>query len=359
MASPALNPKRPGPGSASYAYTLLTVSLCTAVAWLMFPHMDLANLIMVYLLGIVALSYWQGMAPSVVASFLSVLAFDFFFVPPRFTFAVADTQYLFMFLVMLLVGLSISSLAAQLRHQAEHNQKVQVQIESEKLRSSLLSSVSHDLRTPLAAITGSTSSLLQDGEDLPAATRKDLLENIHDESERLERLVNNLLEMTQLESGSIKPNQEPNHPAEVIGSALARLDRKSSGRRITTRIPEDLPLVPMDSLLIEQVVVNLVDNALKYTPADSPVEITVGAGKGSLEVEVADRGPGLPGTDLPRLFDKFYRGPEQGRATGSGLGLSICKGFVQIHGGTIEAANRPGGGAVFRFTLPLEAKDGG
>jgi two-component system sensor histidine kinase KdpD len=113
----------------------------------------------------------------------------------------------------------------------------------------------------------------------------------------------------------------------------------------------------MDSLLIEQVLVNLVDNALKYTPADSPVEITANMGDGFLEVEVSDHGPGLPEADLPRLFDKFYRGPEQGRASGAGLGLSICKGFVQIHGGAIEAKNRPGGGAVFRFTIPLEAKD--
>src|SRR5258708_5144663 len=146
-----------------YGYAPLSVTLCTGVAWLMYPRLDLANLVMVYLLGIVALSYRQGKGPSIWASFLSLLAFDFFFVPPRFTFAVAETQYLFMFLVMLLVGLSISDLAARVRRQTEKNQQAQVQIEAKKLRSSLLSSVSHDLRTPLAAITGSTSSLLENG----------------------------------------------------------------------------------------------------------------------------------------------------------------------------------------------------
>jgi two-component system sensor histidine kinase KdpD len=241
----------------------------------------------------------------------------------------------------------------------QKQQQTQMQVESEKLRSSLLSSVSHDLRTPLAAITGSISSLLSNGKNLPEPVRQDLLENVYDESERLERLVNNLLEMTKLESGAIKPNKELNHPGEVIGSALARLDKKAADRKLITHIPSDLPLVPMDSLLIEQVLVNLVDNALKYTPKDSPVEISAKSQDGSLEVEVADRGPGLPEADLPRLFEKFYRGPEQGRTAGAGLGLSICKGFVQIHGGTLSAKNRPGGGALFRFTIPLEADHGG
>jgi two-component system, OmpR family, sensor histidine kinase KdpD len=132
------------------------------------------------------------------------------------------------------------------------------------------------------------------------------------------------------------------------------MEKKLAARNVVTKIPSDLPLVPMDSLLIEQVVVNLLDNALKYTPKDAPIEISAKSENDRLVVEVADKGPGLPPEDLPHLFDKFYRGPQQGRTSGAGLGLSICKGFVQIHGGTIEAQNRPGGGAIFRFTIPLE-----
>ncbi|HUO58351.1 MAG TPA: ATP-binding protein, partial [bacterium] len=131
------------------------------------------------------------------------------------------------------------------------------------------------------------------------------------------------------------------------------LEKKLGGRRLTTQIPANLPLVPMDSLLIEQVLVNLLDNSIKYTPPQSPIEISARSEKGQLVVEVADRGPGLPEEDLDHLFDKFYRGPQDGRTAGAGLGLSICKGFVQIHGGTITAQNRPGGGALFHFTLPL------
>jgi two-component system sensor histidine kinase KdpD len=134
------------------------------------------------------------------------------------------------------------------------------------------------------------------------------------------------------------------------------LDNKLGGRTLKTQIPPDLPLVPMDSLLVEQVLVNLLDNALKYTPEGRPIDLSVRLEKDRLVVEVADQGPGLPPEDLPRLFDKFYRGPQNGKTAGAGLGLSICKGFVEIHGGTITAENRPQGGALFRFTLPLPSE---
>ena len=348
---------RPSFRRLSYLISLLVVGFCTAAAWLLFAHVDLSNLIMVYLLGIVVLSYWQGTGPSVLGSFLSVLAFDFFFVPPRFTFAVADAQYLLMFLAMLAVGLSISSLAARVRHQVEKNQQAQVQIETERLRSSLLSSISHDLRTPLAAITGSTSSLLEDGETLDPATRRDLLENIYEESERLSRLVTNLLEMTRLEAGSVTLHREMHHMGEIIGSAIRRLEREIQGHPITTHIPNDLPLVPMDGLLMEQVVLNLLDNALKYTPGQTPIHLSTAVEDSRLAVRVADEGPGLRLEDLNRLFEKFYRGAQNERKTGAGLGLAICKGIVQIHGGTIQAKNLVTGGAVFEIFLPLKTQD--
>jgi two-component system sensor histidine kinase KdpD len=236
----------------------------------------------------------------------------------------------------------------------QKQQHIQMEVEAEKLRSSLLSSVSHDLRTPLAAITGSASSLLKNGEALGASTRKDLLENIHAEAERLERLVNNLLEMTKLESGAIQLKKELHVPGEIIGSAIARVEDKLKGRTLSTHIPSGLPLMPMDALLIEQVLVNLLDNALKYTPEGSSIEISAEAKDDLLEVVVTDRGPGIPDGDIPRLFDKFYRGPQKEHRSGAGLGLSICKGIIDIHGGSITAQNRPGGGAVFTFSIPVE-----
>jgi two-component system sensor histidine kinase KdpD len=237
---------------------------------------------------------------------------------------------------------------------ADEKQQAQLQMETEKLRSSLLSSVSHDLRTPLATIKGSIEGLLELGDAMGAVTRMDLLENIHDETDRLERLVTNLLEMTQLEAGAIQPKKEPNDPLDVLGAAVARIQKRMNGRKLEMKVPPDLPLVPMDGLLIGQVVTNLLDNALKYTPEGSPITITSLTDKNHWVVEVADRGPGVPEEDLPYLFDKFYRGPQKENKSGAGLGLAICRGVVDIHGGTLIAENRPEGGMFFRLTLPLE-----
>ena len=235
----------------------------------------------------------------------------------------------------------------------DRQRETQMQMEAEKLRSSLLSSVSHDLRTPLAAITGSISSLLENGKKLDESTRRDLLLNVYEESERLERLVHNLLEMTKLEAKAVKPRLEEQYPGEVVGSAIMRLEKKLGSRKLETYIEPGLPLVPMDALLIEQVLVNLVENAIKYTPPENPVELSVKREENRITVEVADRGPGLPEGDLERVFEKFYRGPQKEMRGGAGLGLAICRGIVEIHGGVIEARNRPGGGALFRFTIPM------
>lgn len=243
------------------------------------------------------------------------------------------------------------------RHQA------QMQIETERMRNSLLSSVSHDLRTPLASITGATSSLLDSGHQLDSAARQELLLTVYEEAERLNRLVSNLLDMTRIESGSVQLHKEWQALEEVVGAVLTRLHKHLQGRTITTHIPPDLPLVAFDSILIEQVLINLIDNALKYTPPGSPIDVSAWMEGSATEhstpamvVEVADRGPGFAPGDEQRIFDKFFRA--QSRQSpgdrGVGLGLTICRGIIEAHGGTIQAENRPGGGARFRFTLPLE-----
>jgi two-component system sensor histidine kinase KdpD len=157
-----------------------------------------------------------------------------------------------------------------------------------------------------------------------------------------------------LDSGAIQPKKEPNDPLDIIGSAVVRVRNRMGNRKLEMKVPPDLPLVPMDGLLIGQVLTNLLDNASKYTPEGSPIEITSWINESQWIVQVADRGPGVPEHDLPHLFDKFYRGPQKENKSGSGLGLAICKGIVDIHEGTLEAENRPDGGMLFRLTLPLE-----
>ena len=489
---------------APYGYSVLVVALCTAVAWAVWARFELSNLIMAYLLGVVVVATRYGRGPSVLASVLSVAAFDFFFIPPYFTFAVADTQYFVTFGVMLIVALVTSTLAVRIRLQAEsarererrtaalyamsrelastrgvedllqiaarhiaevfgaqvvvlfpdasgrlgpasqvpaeflldatdsgvsqwvheHRQAAglgtatlpgakalylplvasrgtlgvlgvrpaepraleapdqlhqletfanqtalaierarlakeaqegQVRIETERLRNSLLSSVSHDLRTPLAGITGAISTILESGGGLDAGTRKELLESARDEADRLNRLVDNLLEMTRLQAGALQLRKEWHPVEEVIGVALGRFSRRLADRPITTRVPPNLPLVSMDGLLIEQVLINLLENALKYTPPGSPIEIIATATDEAVTIEMADRGPGLQPGEEGRVFDQFYRS-ERAAGRGAGLGLAICQGIIRAHGGHIWAHNLPGGGVAFLFTLPISDK---
>jgi two-component system sensor histidine kinase KdpD len=492
---------RGGGRPAAYVPAVLVVGLCAVLSWLMSPLFAPPNLVMVFLLGVafVATRYERG--PAILASFLSVALFDFFFVPPYMTFAVADTQYLLTFVMMLVVALLVSNLASQVREQtdsardrekrtailyalsrdlaamrgseniaeasarhagdilsvpaavllpradgrlvpmtasgaaftleprdegvarwvlehgrmaglgtdtlpgagalflpmtgtqgplavlgvrpqdsesfspeqvhlfealasqtaaaleraqlADETQKAQVDVETERLRNALLSSVSHDLRTPLAAITGAASSLLDDEAAVEPAARRELTATIFEEADRLNRLVRNLLDMTRLQSGTVRVAREWHPLEEIVGSALTRLETRLKGRPVETRIPEDLPLVALDGVLIEQVLVNLVENAIKYTPSGTPVGISAWHGDGEITVEVADRGPGVPPGEEERVFEKFHRVETQERPGGVGLGLTVCRGIVAAHGGRIWAANRPGGGAAFRFTLPL------
>ncbi len=226
-----------------------------------------------------------------------------------------------------------------------------IRMHTEEMRSSLLSAVSHDLRTPLASITGAASTLRSQGEKLEPATRRELLDSIAEEADRLGRLVGNLLDMTRLESG-VELRRELCPLEEVVGSALQRLDSQLQNRPLTTQLPESLPPVMIDDVLLGQVLINLLENALKYTPNGSPLEIVAGTASNEVWLEVRDRGPGLaPGEEM-RIFEKFYRGPAKA-ARGAGLGLAICRAIVAAHCGTIQAHNRPGGGAVFRIGLPL------
>jgi two-component system sensor histidine kinase KdpD len=495
----------------AYGWGLAVVALCTVLAWLVLPVFAEANLIMIYLLGVVAVAWRYGRGPSIWASVLSVAAFDFYFVSPYLTFAVSDVEYLLTFTVMLLVALVVSTLTVRLRQQAEaarqrerrtatlyamsrdlasirdtdgllaaatrhmrevfesqvvvllpdasgrlqarragrqdsssrdqrelvldakelgvaqwvytHQQmagrgtatlpsaealylpllasrgaigvlgvrpaqarallapeqvhlletfasqtalaieratlaeaaqQAQVEIETERLRNTLLSSVSHDLRTPLAAITGAASSLLEGEATLDTPTRRELLQMIYEEADRLNRLVSNLLQMTRLESGPIQLDKEWQSLEEVIGVALTRLAERLQAHPLTTHLPEDLPLLPFDSVLVEQVLINLLDNAIKYTLPGTPITISAWADNETVTVEVADRGPGLPPGNEQRIFEKFYRVLRTGVGSGAGLGLTICRGIIAAHGGRIWAENRPGGGAALRFTLPVQ-----
>ena len=207
-------------------------------------------------------------------------------------------------------------------------------------------------------ITGSLSTLLADEGKLAVSTQRNLIENAYEEAERLNRLVGNLLDMTRLEAGALAIHLEPCDVQDVIGAALNQMGNRLQGREVRVDVPAGLPLVPLDFVPMVQVLVNLLDNALRYSPPEQPVDVIVRPKDHQIEIEVADRGMGIPPDDLEHIFDRFYRLQRPGDAGGTGLGLSICRGIVEAHGGTIRAQNRPGGGASLAITLPLGASSG-
>jgi two-component system sensor histidine kinase KdpD len=483
-----------------YGKGVVAVILASFACELVRPILAPTNMVMIYLLAVVLAALRLGLKPAILTAALSVIAFDVLFVPPRFSFAVSDTQYLVTFAALFTVGVVISTLVSQTRERAEVIRGREVQTASlyylsrdlaaaadvagilhaiignveesfaagvaillaegerlenraaskmlsldakelavadwafrnrqpagrgtgtlssagllylplqtasgmmgvmgvqlkadadyespvqrrlldafamqaslaiervqlvqqaeqaqilqarEGLERALLNSISHDLRTPLVTIIGALDTLRDNVRTLVDDARRELLDTAWEEAVRLNRFVGNLLDMTRLEAGALHLKKEPCDLQDLVGCALAALEKRIGSRRIDTDIPDGLPPVRLDMALMTQVLVNLLDNALKYSPQDAAIDISCRVEKGKVKVTVSDHGPGVPEADLSRVFEKFYRIPVPEGAGGTGLGLAICKGIVEAHGGTVRAGNRGGGGLVVTIVLPL------
>lgn len=321
------------------------VALATTVGLAAYAYVDLADVAMLYLIAIAAASV-SGRGPAVLAASLAVAAFDFCFIPPRFTFVIAQARHGITFAVMFAAGLTISTLMTRLRRREAEAQAAALRARAEELRSSLLSVVSHDLRTPLAVITGAATALRDDDTRLSAAARADLLDTLVGEASRLERVVANLLGLTRVETGAV-PARDRIPVEELVGSALGRVEQLA-GDAVTTDVPADVE-VDVDPILFEQVLINLVENAVKHGAA--PVEISARRDGDRVHIDVADHGPGLPAGTEERVFEKFFRASS---TPGVGLGLAVVRGIVVAHGGTVAAVPSPAG-ARFRVTLPAPA----
>ncbi|HEX3912937.1 MAG TPA: two-component system sensor histidine kinase KdpD [Steroidobacteraceae bacterium] len=477
---------------------LWAAGVCVAVTLISMPlaaHFDRSNIVAIFILAVVLVGVRLGRGPAALAAVLSVCAFDFFFVPPRFSFAVSDVQYLLTFIIMLAVGLIAGQLTAGLRFQARvasHREEragslyeiardlsgaVQVEqvvrigdesiqrtfranaalllpdssgrlkvedaklaveigtaqwafdrgqpagygtdtlpgsevlyiplrapsqargvlavkprnrrllripeqrqlldtfaaliaialervhyvgvaqdallkMESERLRNSLLAALSHDLRTPLTVLVGLAGSLTLTAPKL-SDVQMETAQAIQDEARRMSTLVGNLLDMARIESGEVTLNLQWQPLEEVVGAALEATRSLLGRHSVAVHLPRDLPLVKFDAVLIERVLVNLLENVSKYTPAGRTVSISAQIMAGQLSVSVADDGPGLPPGGEETLFQKFTRGERESSTPGVGLGLAICRAIVESHRGRISASQRPGGGAIFTFTLPM------
>jgi len=482
-----------------YVLSVALVVGATGIGRLVHEQIAPTNLVMIYLLAVVFAAVRFGLKPAVLTAFLSVMAFDFFIIPPQLTLAVSDSEYLITFLALFTVGIVISKLVATANERAEavrkreaqtaalyhlsrelaaaadvenivhtvvrnvgesltaevavwvaiggelqirnplHEQDVaaaqhafrhgdpagkstsryggaeylhlplqtgssvlgvlglklgadsrfqlqearqlleamatqaamaleraelarraeQAQIlkARESLERALLNSVSHDLRTPLVSITGALSTLRTHDGSTTEKGRRELIDAAWEEAERLNRFVGNLLDMTRVEAGELKLNKEPADIQDLIGCALAPLEIRLQGREVRIHVPADLPLPQLDMMLMTQVLINLLENCLKYSPPGTPVNVSAKNNGHCITVTVEDRGPGVPESELERIFEKFYRLPVPEGAGGTGLGLSICKGIMEAHGGAIRAENRISGGLRVVVTIPLEGKE--
>ncbi len=329
-----------------YLISVGLVFITTLFGELVKRDLEPTNLVMFYLLAVVFVAIRWGQGPAIVTSILSVISFDFFLVPPYLTLGIADLQYIFTFVAFLIVGVVISTLTSKTREQL-------IQRQTEKLQSALLNSISHDLRTPLSSVTGSLSALLDNDAGLDDATRKELIETAFAESDRLNRLVSNLLDMTRMEAGALKISRKACELRDVLGVTLEQLKEKIGARNIRIDIPKEFPEVSIDFFFMMKVFFNLIDNALKYSSTDTPIDIKATALKDKVRIEIKDQGIGIPKEDLKRIFEKFYRVARPQQIMGTGLGLSICKGIIEAHGGEIAAQNNPDKGATFIITIPL------
>lgn len=248
---------------------------------------------------------------------------------------------------------SQAAIALERAELSEEARRGQVLRETERLQTALLNSISHDLRTPLASITGALSSLVDGAAGMDETTSRELLENAKEEADRLNHLLGNLLDMNRLESGALKLRVEPGDVEDLVGAALTQLGDAAQRRNVHVTLASPLPMVPMDFALVTQALVNLLDNAIKYSPPEMPIDIRADVSGDEVQIRIADRGAGIPPRDLKRVFDKFYRIQREDSTRGVGLGLAISKGIIDAHGGRIWAENRPEGGTTVIFTLPL------
>jgi two-component system sensor histidine kinase KdpD len=337
-----------------YVWAVVAAMICTIAGLAMQGRFDVVNIAMVYLLAVVIIALKCSRGAAIAGSMLSVAAFDYLFVQPHGTFTVDDVQYLLTFAIMLAIASIISSLVADIRERAAAQTALQVAAETERIRSALLASISHDLRTPLAVMAGASSSLAETGERMTAPERHALAQSVFEQAREMAERVNKILQMTRLETGVMKIERDWASLTEIAGSALSRLSERLAAHRVVVELPDELPLVRVDAALIEQAFGNLLENCAKHTPAGTVVRVRAQPRPDDILVTVEDYSGGVPYADVERVFQKFSGGSVTGTTGGMGLGLAICRAIIRLHGGSAWAEPVPGGGTAFRFTLPLE-----
>ena len=322
-------------------------------------YLSLADVVILYLVGVVVVAARFGFGPSIIAGLGGVTAFDFLILPPTLTFSMelghAITLGGMVFVSMLVSGLTESLRREQARalRSEQITQKARLEAEVERVHAALLSSVSHDLRTPLATISASAQMLVRKHESMDAGLRAEVLAGIADESERLDGLLRNLLAITRVESGELRLQVLPNSVDELLSQTLRRVEHRLVGRKVEVDAQRGLPLVDVDARLFEQALLNVIDNALRYSPTGSPLRLRASQTDGGVQIGVADSGVGIADSERELVFEKFKRGSNAPRSDGGvGLGLTICRAIMHAHGGQITLAKSETGGVLVTLSLP-------
>ena len=300
------------------------------------------------------LSMFFSLYPILAAATLSALIWDFFFIPPHFTFHVSSSEDVLLLLMYFVIALVNGVLTSKVRALEKLELQKEERSNTLKLYKTLFDSISHELRTPIATIVGASDNLLQKDSHVSEDDKSKLIDEISIAAFRLNRLIDNLLNMQRLESGMLNINPDWCDVNELINSPLSRLNSELSTHKLTVNIQEEIPILKFDFGLIEQSLFNILHNETLYTPVDSTIEISASYAKNTLAITVADNGKGFNEDELKLLFSKFYRSSVK-TAGGTGLGLSIVKGFVEAHNGKVKVENNVPHGAKFTIEIPAEA----
>lgn len=341
--------------------SLLILLISTGIS-LLFDRLTFseANIIMVYILGTVIIStITNHPVYGIISSIISVILFNYLFTDPRYTLFVYERGYQSTFAIMFTVAIMIGSLSQRLKAAGKKQAEAELKIKSEQMRANLLRAISHDLRTPLTAISGHASNLLTDEEKFDKSTRSMLYQDIADDCSYLIDLVENLLSVSRITDGEMQLHTETESLEDLLEEAMKHINRKASEHTIKIRMPEEMILINVDSRLIMQVIINLVNNAIAYTQPESFITIEAKQVSKEAVITVADNGPGIQEWEKEKIFDMFYSGNNE-RGDGvrnSGIGLAVCRSIIQAHGGRIWVEDNKPSGAVFVFTLPAVEVD--
>jgi two-component system sensor histidine kinase KdpD len=336
-----------------YVLSVLVIALVATVGFALTNYIGYRVVAFMLLVSVSVLAMLFDIVPVLVAALLSALAWDFFFIPPRFTFTVGDTEDRLLLLTYFIIALVNGVLTYKIRQIEKVAREKEEKANAVRFYNTLLNSLSHELRTPITTIIGATDNLQSYNGNLSDENRKILVNEISSASMRLNQQVENLLNMSRLEAGFIQPKKDWCDVNELIYTAVNRAENNLRHHKMNVHVPDSLPLFQLDFIWMEQVLFNLINNAALYTPENTVISIKAECKDEHLILTVSDNGKGFPQEEIDKVFDKFYR-LQNSKAGGTGLGLSIAKGFVEAHNGTIKVENAQLGGARFIIEIPAK-----